>query len=623
MPCDVLKFSSRITALPIVHGNGDFSIEVRRLMLREPFDCLAVPLPPSFQPAVENAITHLSMISLVIQESTIWSEPSADAESEGEEISGTVSYVPIDPCQGVITALKIAIQEGIPRAFIEPETDPYEPCTTFFPDPYALKKVPIEKFAAALLPAIVRLPEGQPIDRVTTMGAQLQKLEERFSSILLVCSLTDWPWIRQAYKNPASAACENDPVAPPAIVQPTPETLFFILGELPFITGLYERAGKKLEADENLTIDGIKELLVATRRKYKEENKNISFDLSPQTLSLLLRYVRNLSLIHNRLTPDLYTLCTAAQQIAGDGFALELIETARRYPYQDNFAFPRVACGINKLRVPDQRIMNAVSRLPGPPITWGKLKLKPRPPKIDQKKWRYRWNPYSQCSHLPEDTSIERFRRHVFDRARSIMGMDLAHSEKFTTSIKDGLDIRETLRHFYTGDIYVKVNPPVRGTLDCVVLLFDTPADPRNYPWRTTWFAEHEEESTLAFFATDYMEDLVGPGIGRARYGGALLIYPPITIPNIWTDKRLDFTDTLEERLLAASCVYSESSHIAVLSPAPPNAVQRALARRFKRKWVHLPMHRFSASLLRKLQIVHVLNGKYVRSYADYFIRKG
>ena len=96
------------------------------------------------------------------------------------------------------------------------------------------------------------------------------------------------------------------------------------------------------------------------------------------------------------------------------------------------------------------------------------------------------------------------------------MGADLARTEKFTTSVKDGIDIRETLRHWYDGDIYVKVIPPCRGDLDCAVMLFDYPADPRDYPWRTTWFAEHAGESTLAFFATDYQQEMVGPGIGLA-----------------------------------------------------------------------------------------------------------
>ncbi len=77
-----------------------------------------------------------------------------------------------------------------------------------------------------------------------------------------------------------------------------------------------------------------------------------------------------------------------------------------------------------------------------------------RPPKIDQDKWRNAWNPFGQCSWPPEDIAIERFRTHVKDKALSLMGNDLARTEKFSTSLKDGLDIRETLRNWHTGDLY-------------------------------------------------------------------------------------------------------------------------------------------------------------------------
>jgi hypothetical protein len=202
------------------------------------------------------------------------------------------------------------------------------------------------------------------------------------------------------------------------------------------------------------------------------------------------------------------------------------------------------------------------------------------------------------------------------------MGADLARTEPFTTSILDGIDIRDTLRHWYEEKIYVKVLPPSRGKLDCVVMLFDSPADPRDYPWRTTWYAEHTEESTLAFFATDFSKELVGPGIALATYGGAIFFYPPVAIPDIWRDRSLDFVETLEERLLAAACRYSACPHVALLSAAPPGAGWRRLAQRYRKKWVHLPLSQFSDATLQQLRMVHVLNGREVRSYAADFIRK-
>lgn len=193
--------------------------------------------------------------------------------------------------------------------------------------------------------------------------------------------------------------------------------------------------------------------------------------------------------------------------------------------------------------------------------------------------------------------------------------------EKFTTSIRDGIDIRETLRNWHTGDLYVKVLPPGRGSIEVVVFLFEVPADPQVYTHRATWMAEHSEESTLAFYATDPMRNLIGPGIAQAVYGGALFLFPARPIPEIWTDPRLQFATTLEERLLAAGFLHSEDRHVAVVSPGLPRASWRRLARKYGRRIVHLPLKRFSGQLLERLRTFHVLNGKHVRSYAADYIR--
>lgn len=637
---EFLRISDKCFALPVIHGSGDFSVQVRRVMLEERFDCLAVPLPPSFQPAVERAIGWLPSISLVLQHPPLdlplsftvpqWKpklpygeeDDDEDDDDEEEDDERAWSYVPIDPCQPVIAALRTAIGEHIPREFIDLETTWFESYSGVLPDPYALKQVSLERFSAALLPAIPRVPAGQPERRIARMAHRLRQLERRYSSILCLCSVLDWPWIREAYQRPSGEDEEDEQVGEAIVYQPQQQSLLFLTGELPFVTGLYEQARAELGDDENLSIDGVKELLMAARAAYRAELRGRARRITPQVLKLMLKYIRNLSLIEHRFTPDLYTIVTAAKQVAGDAFALHVAETARNYgPWRD-VGLDEVKLGIDQGRLPNGDIVALVSRLPGPPLTWRRCELKPRPEKHNQHQWRMRWNPFSQCSYPPEDELIENFRSHLFDRAQAVIGADLARTEKFTTSVKDGIDIRDTLRHWYAGEIYVKVLPPTRGNLDCAVMLFDSPVDPRDYPWRTTWYAEHDEESTLAFYATDFRQELVGPGIGLARYGGALFLFPPRVIPDIWTNRDLDFAETLEQRLLAAACLHSQSRQIVLLSALAPGAGWRRLAKRFGKSWVHLPLGQFSEATVQQLRMVHVLNGKDVRSYAAKFIRK-
>ncbi|MBW3542265.1 MAG: hypothetical protein KY476_18515, partial [Planctomycetes bacterium] len=595
------------------------------------FDGVAVPLPASFQTDVERAIEFLPGISAVVQEEprrfavSEWSperelEDEFDAEERDER--RTFSYVPIDPCQGVIAALRIAIGEHMPRHFIDLETERFRPLGAVLPDPYALKQTRSDKFAAAVLPAIPRLPEGQPRDRATMMAHRLRILEQRHKSLLLVCSIMDWPWIREAYLDGAEPAVEDDLVEETAIHAVDPASTLFMLGELPFITALYERARSELDDDENLSIDGIKELLLTTRRRYEGELKKRARKITPKLLSVYFQYVRNLALVERRMTPDLYTLVVAAQQIGGDQFAIHLLETARAYPDTGELPFPMLKMGIDEARLADGDVAAMKCRLPGPLRTWRSCELKPMPPRQQQEEWAHRWNPFGQCSWPPEDTSIERFRTHVKDAAMAIMGNDLARVEKFTTSLKDGLDIRETLRNWHTGDLYVKNFPPARGSLDCVVMLFDSPADPRDYPWRITWHAEHHDESTLSLFATDFRQNIVGPGIALATYGGASFLFPPRPVPDIWRDRRFDFADTLEERLVAAACYHTQQRHVALLSHAPPGAGFRRLAKKYGVKLVHVPLSRFSQATIQQLRMFHVLNGRQVRSFAAHFIRK-
>src|SRR5436190_20878893 len=117
MPLPFLALSPQTTVVPVIHGSGDCALEVRRAMLERRFDCLAVPLPPSFRKHVEQAIGHLPGITVVTQAeprrfgSGDWSPdtPERDDDEAAEE-HPSISYVPIDPCQPVIAALRIAMQ---------------------------------------------------------------------------------------------------------------------------------------------------------------------------------------------------------------------------------------------------------------------------------------------------------------------------------------------------------------------------------------------------------------------------------------------------------------------------------------------------------------------------------
>ncbi|MEL7338706.1 MAG: hypothetical protein AAFN70_21145, partial [Planctomycetota bacterium] len=308
-----------------------------------------------------------------------------DAEDEAPD-QLPHSYVPIDPCQPVIMAIRAGVGEHIRREYIDLETDEFLPSAATMPDPYALRHVSLQRFAAALLTMIPPPSDLQTRRRVLHMAARLVQLEHDLAAakpgddppkILFVCSVLHWPWVRHAYNQlkqqadvvngPAQHDSSTsmvrldkttrpeqqggrdasgrrvfplplpDDVQPPRSFPVNDRTLMFLFGELPSITGLFERARAELEDDENLSVDGVKELLVTARDAYYEDLGRRARRVTPLLLSQCLKYIRNLSLISGRMTPDLVTIVTASQQILGDQFAIHVVEQANSYPYANGF----------------------------------------------------------------------------------------------------------------------------------------------------------------------------------------------------------------------------------------------------------------------------------------------
>src|SRR5262249_25534194 len=162
--------------------------------------------------------------------------------------------------------LRTARGERIAREFIDLETPRFVAITGSFPDPYALKRVSTRLFSAALLSAIPRPFPGQNSDRIHWMAARLREIESRYPSRRLVCSVIVWPWIQEAYGN-ATPPPEQQSFFAPILTYPVDSrNLIFALGELPYITSLYERGRSELLPDDNLSVDGIKEMVIDARK---------------------------------------------------------------------------------------------------------------------------------------------------------------------------------------------------------------------------------------------------------------------------------------------------------------------------------------------------------------------
>ena len=102
--------------------------------------------------------------------------------------------------------------------------------------------------------------------------------------------------------------------------------------------------------------------------------------------------------------------------------------------------------------------------------------------------------------------------------------------------------MRETIRNWYEGRIYVRQFQKIQGEVGSVVVIFDEDRDNR-YPYLTTWLGENQNESDMAFYSTFPFDNMVGPGIGRAEYGGFLMSLPPRRMYDVWQDPDYEFAE--------------------------------------------------------------------------------
>jgi len=602
--------------IPVVHGKELFAREVRRLCGERKFDCIAVDIPPAFQDELADAVDNLPLISAII----------AYDEHGGSE-DDCKYYIPVDPCDAMIEGVRQARQRRIPFYCTGAAELASHAPLPLLPDEYSIEKIGFDAYTALCCAQIGEAPEGcVEYESAQQVAGGLLKLRERYSNILAITHIKIFPTVMKHIKD--GEACDDFDGCNYKVVtrHVNPGHLYFALGELPFVTAKTQMERQDPFAEPVELTNAIKELFTETRDNYFED-KEQALRLSPVRIQTALTYLRNLTIISGQLMPSLIDIVEAAKGVGGNAYALHILESAKYYPFlpiesEDamvNMGIDRISLMEDEYPGAEREVYKAVNLFRDRQMEWRRIDIKPDPSVLQKKKYRYSWNPYGVCSHLPEDTRIERFNTHARGKAMRVVTEHLARTEKFSTSVKDGIDIRETLRNWHTGSIYVKELPPAASKLDTVIVIFDENHDEK-YPQRTTWYAEHDEESTLSFYGTDMFSDLIGPGIARCTYGGVAMLFPPRNVPSIFKTAALLGVEGCAEQLVAGSLVYSQEKNVAYIAAKAPSARLRTLSSRLKKHLVWLPLSAFSNETLSRLRRFHVLNGHNVRSWAAHFI---
>lgn len=335
---------------------------------------------------------------------------------------------------------------------------------------------------------------------------------------------------------------------------------------------------------------------------------------------------RRLAYLKGRLMPDMLSMIYAARACVDHNYAYEFWDLATFYPWQSakndfqkEFDFDGESLQIGGVKLKHFEFHRTFPRLRE---NYRKMPVQDRiTPTDDSNDWSGAFESGRICSYPPEDIVIEDYGRYLQKKAVKVQSEAHSRTEPFTTSLLDGIDMRTTLRNWADGQkLYVREEKKVQGGTGSVVIIFDEDRENRKYPWCITWHGEHDQESDMAFYATDSTRMVVGPGIARCEYGGLMLSYPPRRLANVWNDPYYRSAKSKAEVLLFAAIDYCQDKHIVYVAEKAPRSYFVQLSQRLGKKLVYLPIGTLSPTSLERLRVFHVLAGHRYRELAKNYI---
>lgn len=577
------------TYFPVAPGRMEFASAVREWILKERPAVVAVELPVTIEESYLQAIARLPQMSAVVYPDEL------DDESN--------IYVMMEPTDPFVEAVRTARETGAEVVFIDPAIGERPHLPDDYPDPYAIRYLGLERYLE-----LYRL-EPQPRNDETELHASrlAWKLQgaDPFARTLIVLSLNLLDPVLDAMEQPQSPPERRMSPPPVTVINPHPDCLAEVCVEYPYLQDRYEEHRRNMLPD-GLDRGGVQMALF--REAEGEYHTNTGDKVEHWHRRYLARYTRNLAAVSGYLVASLYELTVAARSIVDDNYAWEVWSMANRYPAQRadaeietvNLAASEIWINTRKVRLRRRLPRTKQRRKPA--------NLKMRKKESRPGEWAKQLNGNSICSYPPEDLVIESYGRFLKAKAKRMLADESERVVPFTSSLLDGIDIRETIRHWHEKKLYVRETRRAPGDVGAVVVIFDEDFESR-YNYMTTWLGEHQNESDMAFYATHPFEHLVGPGIGRAEYGGFLMTLPAGRMFDVWADPDYDFAETKSERLLMAALDYSLDRHVVYVAARPPRTVFRSIAAQLGRKLIYLPIGQLNPTKLKKVRVVHVLDG--------------
>ncbi len=590
----------RIRYFPVVPGRVEFAVELRRELLKSRPPIVAVELPGFLADSYRRALARLPELSAILY---------SDETEEDRAV-----YVPVEPADPFTEALRTADEIGAEVIFLEPDSADRPHLSDTYPDTYSIARIGLEKY----IEAYRVWPQTRSEEVSAHSAAMAWKLQgaDPSANVFVVVSLNMLDPLLDAMEAPQEPPPRGRKAFDVQLINPHPDCLAEITIEYPYLQERYEFYRHQM--GDLAAIDKPKVQLALLREAESTYATSTGDKIAHWQRRMIARFTRNLAQISGDLVANVYDLAVAARSIVDDNYGWEVWQMANRYHAQREDAdIETVRLSASEIWVNTKKL-RIRRRLPRPKQRLKPAGLKARKREKTPGEWARQTNGDAICSYPPEDLVIEEYGRFLKQKAKAILSEERVRVEPFTTSILDGIDIRETIRNWHAKKIFVRKADRLAGEVGAVVVIFDEDLDDR-YQYLTTWLGEHQNESDMSFYSTFPFENIVGPGIGRAEYGGFLMTLPPRRLFDVWSDQDYDFAEAKSERLLMAALDYSVEKFVVYVAAKPPRSIFRSIAAHVGRKILYVPIGQLSPAKLKKLRVVHVLDSYERRSEAkDY-----
>lgn len=595
-----------VYAIPIIHYNMEMACQVKLAIDQLKPDCIAVELPETMQNKMLHGASRLPDISIVL----CYNQDHSPV------------YFMCEPCDPIFEALRSAAENQIDAYCIDLDTDHYPEIREPIPDPYSIHRIGLKAYYEIY--EKIRQENRPPrlqvdLERETYMARRLKELSLRYDRIFFVGGMAHISNVLRLMDNSTFPQLYHADREVAELCSLAPESCREVLAEWGFLSLQYEM--NRDHFTDLGPLDRQKIIFQLYKNAAEKYVENTGNAFSGYNLRNIMKFVRNYSLICNRLIPDLFKILTAAKGCVDHNYAYEVWELATTYPYRKNVdGLPELDLTIEDVWGHSKFIhfyMKEKGRKgsASPKLRKDRSTARFRPP-----------NPFTICSYPPEDVTIERFGHFLKKKGCQLLTEEAARTIPFTCSIEDGVDTKETIRHWHQKKLFVKTSgkPPAGVGSICVIFDEDKPQEDKpyleKYPWRTTWIGEHQQESDMSFYATPLTYNIVGPGISRCEYGGFMMSYPPRRMMNIWMDPDYQECRTKSEVLLMAAIDYAIKPVVVYVSNSPPRSFLKSFAKKYGKKIVYIPIGQLSPITLNKLRVFHVLDGQDKRDIADEYI---